>query len=293
MDKLKCMEVLVCVVENGSFTQAGNKLGITTVMVGRQIRQLEELLGTRLLKRDTRKQSLTDAGQLFYHSAKTILDNVARAQEAVQDIDQQPRGRLRMSAPVSMGSCVIAPLLASYMELFPQVEIDLVLSNTKANLIDGEIDLAVRIGALPDSGLIARPLPPYRNRICAAPAYLARHGTPTRWTDLAQHRCLSHQAWQQEWMLADGSALAWPTRQVFSSNDGYALRAAAIAGAGLLLQPEVLLADAVRSGELVAVLDDFLPPPLPVNLLYLQDPHPRRRLASLVDFLLKALGSAG
>jgi DNA-binding transcriptional LysR family regulator len=109
------------------------------------------------------------------------------------------------------------------------------------------------------------------------------------WTDLAQHRCLAHQSWQQEWTLADGGVVSWPTQNVLSSNDGYALRAAAIAGAGLILQPEVLLADAIRKGELIAVLEDFLPPPQPVHLLYLQNPYPRRRLASLVDFLLEQL----
>jgi len=214
---------------------------------------------------------------------------VARAQEAVHDSDAEPRGKLRISAPVSMGGCLIAPLLARYQRRYARVEIELLLSNSKANLIEEGIDLAVRIGALPDSGLVARPLRPYRNRICASPAYLARAGTPVAWTDLASHRCLGHQAWHPQWALADGTQLEWPTRHVFSSNDGYALRAAAIEGAGLILQPEVLLAPALGDGALVAVLDDFLPPPLPVHLLYLQDPFPRRRLASLVDFLMAEL----
>lgn len=290
MDKLKCMEVLVSVVETGNFTTAGNQLGVTTVMIGRQIRQLEELLGTRLLKRTTRQQSLTDAGMLFYRSAKEILDTVARAQEAVHESDTAPRGSLRVAAPLSMGSSVIAPLIARYQQRYPQVEIDLVLGHGMANLIEEGIDLAVRFGSLPDSGMVARPLRPYQNRICAAPAYLAEAGTPVVWTDLRDHRCLVHRAWQPEWVLADGTALAWPTGQAFMANDGYALREAAIAGAGLVLQPEVLLAKAVQDGELIAVLDRFLPPPLPVHLVYLQDPFPRRRLASLVDFLLAELG---
>jgi DNA-binding transcriptional LysR family regulator len=290
MDKLKCMEALVCVVETGNFTLAGNKLGITTVMIGRQIRQLEELLGTRLLKRDTRKQSLTEAGELFYHSARQILGDVARAQEAVLDVETEPRGRLRVATPISMGSSIIAPLIAKYQLRFPQVEIELVLGNGMVDLIEEGIDLSVRVGALPDSGMVARALRPYQNRICAAPDYLARAGTPLQWTDLAKHRCLEHQAWQPEWIGADGSTLAWPVQQAFSANDGYALRAAALAGAGLILQPEVMLAEAIRNGDLVVVLDDYVPPPIPVHLLYLQDPYPRRRLASLVDFLVAELG---
>jgi DNA-binding transcriptional LysR family regulator len=283
------MEVLVAVVEAGNFTLAGNKLGMTTVMVGRQIRQLEELLGARLIQRNTRKQSLTDAGLLFYRSAKEILDRVAQAQEAVQDGQAEPRGKLRVATPVSMGSSMIAPLIAKYQLRYPHVEIELVLANGMVNLIDEGIDLAVRVGDLPDSGLVARALRPYQNRICGSPAYLARAGTPLQWSDLQAHRCLVHQAWQPEWVAQDGSALAWPIHQAFSANDGYALRAAALAGAGLILQPEVMLAEAIRNGDLVVVLDCFVPPPMPVHLLYLQDPYPRHRLASLVDFLVAEL----
>ena len=291
MDKLKCMEALVNVVEAGNFTLAGKKLGITTVMVGRQIRQLEELLGTRLLKRNTRKQSLTDAGLLFYRRATEILDQVARAQEAVQDVDAEPSGKLRVAAPVSMGGTLIAPLIVAYQQRYPQVEIELVLAHAMVDLIEEGVDLAVRVGTLPDSGLVARPLRPYQNLVCASPAYLARHGTPREWRDLKDHRCLVHQSWQPEWMAADGSVLTWPSQQAFSANDGQALRAAALAGAGLILQPEVMLAEDIRSGKLVVVLEHCAPPPLPVHLLYLQDPYPRRRLASLVDFLVAQLGS--
>lgn len=170
---------------------------------------------------------------------------MARAQAAVQDVDAEPSGKLRVAAPVSMGA-----------------------------------------------SLLARPLRPYQNRICASPAYLARRGTPAQWSDLQQHSCLVHQSWQPEWMAANGQLLAWPTAQGFSANDGHALRAAALAGAGLILQPEVLLAEDIRSGALVVVLDRFAPPPLPVHLLYLQDPYRRRRLASLVDFLVAQLGGA-
>ena len=291
MDKLKCMEALVSVVDAGSFTLAGKKLGMTTVMVGRQIRQLEELLGTRLLKRNTRKQSLTEAGVLFHRSAREILGQVSRAQEAVQDASAEPSGKLRVAAPVSMGSALLAPLIVAYQQRHPQVEVELVLGHAMVDLIEEGVDLAVRVGALPDSGLVARPLRPYRNRICAAPGYLARHGTPMQWSDLQRHRCLVHQAWQPEWTSAAGELLAWPTGQAFSANDGHALRAAALAGAGLILQPEVMLADDIRSGTLVAVLEPFAPPPLPVHLLYLQDPYPRRRLASLVEFLVAELGA--
>jgi len=219
-----------------------------------------------------------------------ILDNVTRAQEAIQEMSVEPRGTLRIGTPVAMGSSIIAPLVAQYQQRFPQVAIELRVSNTMANLIEEEVDLVVGIGALSDSGLIARPLRPYKIRICGSPDYLARAGVPMTWEDLTKHRCLVHSAWHPEWMAQDGRTLAWPNNAAFSSNDGYVLRAAAIAGAGLILQPEQMLADAIATGELVAVLDGFVPPALAAHLLYLQDSFPRSRLTSLIDFLMQELG---
>lgn len=291
MDKLRGMEVFVAVVDAGNFTAAAQRLGITSVMVGKQVRQLEELFGRRLLNRNTRTQSLTEAGTLLYRRARAIVGAVADTEEALTEFDGTPRGRLRIGAPVSMGGCLLAPLLADYQRRHPDVALELVLDNRQVDLIDEGFDLTVRVGTLADSGMVGRPLRPYRNIICASPDYLAGAGTPVAWADLARHRCLRHLAFQPSWTLDSGETLSWPAHDVFSSNDGYALRAAAIAGAGLVLQPEVLLGEAVRAGLLVPVLQAFLPPPLPVHLVYLRDPYPRHTLASLVDFLLGALSN--
>lgn len=289
MDKLKCMETFVTAVDAGNFTVAGNRLGITAVVVGKQIRQLEDLFGRRLLNRNTRTQSLTEAGAALYRRARAIVDAMAATQSELDEFDGAPKGTLRVSAPVSMGGYVIAPLLAHYQQRHPQVELELVVENRHVDLIDEGFDLAVRVGALADSGMVARPLPPYRNIICASPGYLARAGTPLAWTDLARHSCLRLLAFQPEWTLSTGETLRWPVQGAFSTNDGNALRAAAIAGAGLILQPSALLDEAVRDGRLLPVLEDFLPPPLPAHLVYLRDPYPRPTLASLVDFLLEQL----
>jgi DNA-binding transcriptional LysR family regulator len=289
MDKLKCMETFVTAVDAGNFTVAGNRLGITAVVVGKQIRQLEDLFGRRLLNRNTRTQSLTEAGAALYRRARAIVDAMAATQSELDEFDGAPKGTLRVSAPVSMGGYVIAPLLASYQQRYPQVELELVVENRHVDLIDEGFDLAVRVGALADSGMVARPLPPYRNIICASPGYLARSGTPLAWADLARHRCLRLLAFQPEWTLSTGETLRWPVQGAFSTNDGNALRAAAIAGAGLILQPSALLDEAVRDGRLLPVLENFLPPPLPAHLVYLRDPYPRPTLSSLVDFLLEQL----
>jgi DNA-binding transcriptional LysR family regulator len=289
MDKLKCMETFVTAVDAGNFTVAGNRLGITAVVVGKQIRQLEDLFGRRLLNRNTRTQSLTEAGAVLYGRARAIVDAMAATQSELDEFDGAPKGKLRVSAPVSMGGYLIAPLLAHYQQHHPQVELELVVENRQVDLIDEGFDLAVRVGALADSGMVARPLPPYRNIICASPDYLSQAGTPRTWADLERHRCLRLLAFQPEWTSSSGETLRWPVQGAFSTNDGNALRAAAIAGAGLILQPSALLDEAVRNGQLLPVLQDFLPPPLPAHLVYLRDPYPRPTLASLVDFLLAQL----
>lgn len=291
MDRLRGMEVFVAVVEAGNFTLAGTRLGVTAVMVGKQIRQLEELVGARLLQRNTRQQNLTEAGQSFYASPKTILEQVRRAQESIYDLASTPTGSLRVSAPVSMGGCLVTPLIAAYLRKYPEVCIELVLDNSLISLIDASVDLAIRVGPVADSRMIARKLKPYQSLICGSPDYLRQRGTPQTWADLGQHLCLRHLAWDQTWYAEDGQALNWPHHAVFASNDGYALREAALSGAGLVLQPEALLAEPVRSGRLVPVLTPYLPPAQPVHLLYLRDSLPRRALAGLIEFLVEELGA--
>lgn len=285
------MEVFVAAVEAGNFSSAANRLGISSVMVGKHIVQLETLLNTRLLHRSTRKQQLTEAGARFYESARTVLEQVRAAESSIEDLQSIPRGLLRVSAPVTLGSCAIAPAATSYLEQFPGVRVDLVLSNSRVDLIDGKFDLAVRIGHLQDSQLVARPLRPYRMIICASPSYFDKHGTPVKMEDLSRHRCLTHTAWKgrHEWHV-DDTECAWPTNTHLASNDGHAIRAAALAGAGVIVQPEVLVRDDIDSGRLVPVLQLCSPPARPVNLVYLRDNRPRPKLMSLVNWLLDTLG---
>ncbi|EPO7769055.1 TPA: LysR substrate-binding domain-containing protein [Klebsiella aerogenes] len=290
MDKLRGMETFVAVVECGSFTGAATRLEMSAVMVGKYIALLEGQLGTRLLERNTRWQSLTDAGRVYFDEARRVLEQVANAERSVERLRLAPAGTLRVSAPVSFGASIIAPLTASFLQAWPEVRVELDLTNRMVDLVDEGIDLAIRIGDIQRTDLVAKYLAPYRMVICAAPDYLARHGTPQTPADLAGHQCLSHTVWtaRNEWRLPGAAEeVRWKRDAVLRCNDGYALRMAAVAGAGLLLQPEVLLAEDLANGRLVRILQNYTPEPRPIHLLWRQDLRPLPKLTRFVEHLLK------
>lgn len=290
MDKLRGMETFVAVVECGSFTGAAARLEMSAVMVGKYIALLEGQLGTRLLERNTRRQSLTDAGRVYFDEARRVLEQVANAERSVERLRLAPAGTLRVSAPVSFGASIIAPLTASFLQAWPEVRVELDLTNRMVDLVDEGIDLAIRIGDIQRTDLVAKYLASYRMAICAAPDYLARHGTPQTPADLAGHQCLSHTVWtaRNEWRLPGAAEeVCWKRDAVLRCNDGYALRMAAVAGAGLLLQPEVLLAEDLANGRLVRILQNYTPEPRPIHLLWRQDLRPLPKLTRFVEHLLK------
>lgn len=290
MDKLRGMETFVAVVECGSFTGAAARLEMSAVMVGKYIALLEGQLGTRLLERNTRRQSLTDAGRVYFDEARRVLEQVANAERSVERLRLAPAGTLRVSAPVSFGASIIAPLTASFLQAWPEVRVELDLTNRMVDLVDEGIDLAIRIGDIQRTDLVAKYLAPYRMAICAAPDYMVRHGTPQTPADLAGHQCLSHTVWtaRNEWRLPGAAEeVRWKRDAVLRCNDGYALRMAAVAGAGLLLQPEVLLAEDLANGRLVRILQNYTPEPRPIHLLWRQDLRPLPKLTRFVEHLLK------
>lgn len=293
MDKLRNMEVMVAVVESGSFAAAARQLDISAVMVGKHIRQLECHLGTRLFHRSTRQNSITEVGMAFYEDSRRVLEQVRWAESAVERSRAAPQGLLRVSAPFTLGSRVIAPLVADYLQRHDQVRVDLQLSDSVVDLIGDGFDAAVRIGRVTDEGLVARPLRPYAMVIAATADYLKRHGHPEHLTDLARHHCLSHSVWQRrvEWTLREGEQqLFWPEQARFICNHGDGLRQAALRSLGLIMQPEVLLAEDLASGALVPVLQHCLPVPRPVHLVYAPD---RRQLPKLARFVEHVVGAIG
>ncbi|PJL66740.1 LysR family transcriptional regulator [Stenotrophomonas maltophilia] len=290
MDTLRCMQAFVAVAERGSFAGAAEQLQVSAVMVGKYIQQLETHLGTALLQRNTRRQRLTEAGSAYLAGCRQVLEQVQQAEADVAGLQIQPRGLLRVSAPTTWGSCVLAPQLAGLLRAQPQLNIELDLSNRRVDLIEDGFDVAIRVGPLPSQEVVARPLPPYAMSLCAAPAYLRRRGTPRTPADLQGHDCLSHLAWRggHGWQLANGQQVDWEAR--LTCNDGVALREAAVAGAGLVLQPTALLAAEIAAGRLKPLLRDYLPEPRPMHLIYLPDRRPRPRLQCFVDFVMTTLG---
>lgn len=296
MDKLRSMEILVAVVDQGSFTAAAETFRISPVMVGKHIRQLEERLGTRLLARTTRRQSLTEIGRQYVEQCRQILAQIAAAETGAEAMRATPRGKLKITAPVSFGSECIAPLMADYLAAYPDVSLELNLNDRMADLVEEGFDAAIRIGALEDSGMVARPLRPYAMVICASPAYLARHGTPRTPDDLARHECVDFLQWSRHmrWRLSGREARhdGVTPESRFRSNNGQALRMAALHGFGIVMQAEILLAGDIAAGRLVPLLADYVPAPRLMHLLYPRDRQPTPKLTTFIDFLLERYGPA-
>ena len=288
MDKLRSMEVFVAAVDTGSFTAAAERFGISAVMVGKHVRELEQRLGAALLTRTTRRQSLTEIGRQYAEQCRAILAQIDAAERGAETLRGAPRGVLKVSCAVSFGMEWLAPMIADYLEQYPEVSVDLNLNYRMIDMVEEGFDVAVRIGPLEDSSLVARPLGPYGVVICGSPDYLARRGVPKEPADLAQHECLEFSGWvpQARWRLKgekDGRNV--PLSRL-RANNSYALKQAALAGFGLVMQAEVILAQDIAAGRLIRVLDDYLPVPRPMHLLYPRSRQPTPKLTSFIDFML-------
>jgi len=294
MDRLESMRIFVKVVESGSFTGAAARLRVSPGMASEHAKALEERLGTRLLNRTTRKLSLTETGRAYYERSTRILADLDEAEQAASDLQATPRGELRVNASPSFGILQLAPAISDFSAQFPEVSVDLMLSDRMVALIDEGFDLAVRCEPLPDSSLIARPIAPVRLVICAAPSYLDRHGTPRTPADLASHNCLTltgspHFA---KWFLpgdAGDFGDVSPSGNL-RSNSGGVLKHAALAGHGLVCLPTYITADELRSGRLVSVLDDYPTPTFMLRALYPSNRHLSAKVRGFVDFLAKRFG---
>jgi len=288
MDRFTSMAVFVRAVDRGGFAAAAQETGLSATMVGLHVKALEDRVGARLLNRTTRRQSLTEVGRLYYERCKQILADVADADASADELRAAPRGRLRVTAPVSFGVHALTPAIADYLARYPEVEVDLALSDRPIDLIEEGYEVAIRIGALDDSSLIARRLAPYRMVICASPDYLARHGEPRAPADLAQHNCLGFSYWRSGglWRFetpgAEGSVRVRGTLEI---NNGEALKVAARHGLGVIMQPQVLLAEDIAAGRLVPILTDSTLPSRPVHAVWLPDRRPTPKLRTFIDFI--------
>lgn len=289
MDLLDSMAVYVSAVEKGSLSAAASACNMSATMAGNHVRMLEKRLGMQLLNRTTRRQHLTAFGEDYYVRCKEILRLVAETDAQAQHLQLAPAGKLRITAPVSFGTEALMPAMAAYLARYPQVSIDIALSDRVEDLAEEGFEAAIRIGPLPDSGLIAKPLAPYRLMICASPDYLARRGTPQQPQDLSDHECLSFSPTAlAHWRMSDeDGAFRVPVSGRLQVNHGQALRVAALHGLGIVLQPAILLEADVRAGRLVRLFPAHQLPSRPTHVVYLPDKYRSPKLRSFVDFLVE------
>lgn len=288
MNLLESMQVYVLAVEKGSLSAAASALDISATMAGKHLRALEERLGMQLLNRTTRRQHMTAFGEAYFGRCKEILRLVEETDAQAQHHHLAPAGTLRISAPVIFGTHALVPALSTYMDRYPEVSVELVLTDRVVELADEGFEAAIRIGTLADAThLVARPLSPYRLTLCASPAYLTRHGTPHNAQELQQHQCLSLDPAALSHWLGNEAALPAPPSGRLQINNGEALRLAALQGQGIILQSSLLLAADIDAGSLVPLLPEHGRHGRPMHVVYAHDRYHSTRLRSFVDFLVE------
>ena len=300
MSKLPDLEGLAIfakVVELRSFAGAAEELGLSKATVSKAVTRLETRLGARLFNRTSRRLALTDAGQALVEPATRVLAQGEAAENAAMAQSAAPRGLVRLAAPMSFGLSDVAPILPQFLAAYPEVSVDLHLSDATVDLVGMGFDAALRIAALPDSSLVARRLRAVERYVVGAPAYLARHGRPTHPGHLAEHCCLGYaylptpDTWR--FVTAAGEEASMRPAGPLRVNNADALMPALIAGQGLAVLPDFIVGDALADGRLEAVMPDWRPLPIALHLVMPPGGPRPARVEALIAFLAKALGARG
>lgn len=292
MATLQDMATFVAVVEQGSFSKAGQELRVSTAVVSARIARLESQIGVRLLNRTTRQVVPTEEARRYHEDCKAILKQVEDAEASLSSRKDNPSGSLRITAPIVFGRRYIAPLLPTFQEEYPDLQVRLLLSDSFVDIVGEGIDLAIRIADLPDSSMRMRKLGESPRIFCASPAYLAKNGTPQTPQDLLNHNCLLLRfpgSTQFQWRIHDGEKeLTLPVTGTLDSNNGDVLRDWAVAGKGIVMKSRWEVEEELRSGVLVEILQQYTARPVPISVIH---PHgqmtpPKVRL--MVEFLADA-----
>ena len=281
MNLFRCMQAFILTVKTGSFAAASVSLNTSPQMIAKYIAFLENYLGLKLLNRTTRSQNLTEFGKQYYPKCLSILAEIQATKVLAQQFSEEPKGNLRISAPVSYGYYNLIPVISDFMKRYPKVEVDIQLSD--------------RYGQLADSGLIARKLKPYQLTFAASPSYLAQHGVPSVPKDLEKHNCLIYQYMNPNkndylWpFMINGKKVNVSISGSLQSNETLVLAKAAIEGLGITMLPESMLSDAIRQNKLLPILQDFLPPAKEVHLLYTADRQRPSKHNIFIEFVVNAM----
>lgn len=289
MDRFEAMAIFVAVVETGGFTAASRRLGAPLPTVSRKVGELEAHIGTRLLVRSTRRLALTDAGSAYFQSCKRILDAVNEAENTASGEQSAPKGELVMTAPIAFGRLHVLPLVTEFLGLYTDIDVRMLLSDRNAHLLEDQIDLAVRIGELPDSSMIGTRVGSLRRVVCGSPAYFEKYGTPAKPGDLVGLPCVTFEmpGSRTSWSFASGSKGRGHTVEVnsrLSVNTAEAAIDAAAAGVGITRVLSYQAANAVTQGALRVVLEAFEPEPIPVYLLHQAQGALPLKMRSFLDF---------
>lgn len=293
MDRLTSMQVFSRVARTGGFASAARELDMSRAMVSKHVMNLEETLGVRLLNRNTRQVSLTEAGADYLERLQHILSELDEAEESVATLTSEPRGILRLNAPPSFGAFHLVPLIAEFMQLNPRVEVQLTLTDHAASVVEEGMDLAIEVGRLADSNMIARILSHSRLVVSGAPAYLERHGIPASPEDLTDHNCLTSSRFppRDEWPFRGPNGdTTYKVTGSFRSNIGDAVHRMALNGLGLAMLPTYMIGNDLKAGRLQAVLTEYEPKPYAIAALYPDRRYLPVKVRSFVDFLAERMG---
>nr|WP_067296059.1 LysR substrate-binding domain-containing protein [Marinobacterium profundum] len=279
----------VAVAEAESFTAAAKRLGISTAQVSRQVSALETRLSTKLFYRTTRKVSVTEAGQIYYQHCRQVLDGLEEAERTITNLQQAPRGKLRITAPVTYGEKTIAPLVNDFVLRYPELEVQLRLTNQTLDLVAEGYDLAVRLGKLEDSSMMARRLSSRTQYVCASPDYLSTYGVPHSLSELEQHNCL--QGNLDYWRFQEqGKARNIRIKGSISCDSGWVLLDAALKGIGIVQLPDYYVRPALDSGQLLPLLQHYQEADEGIWAIYPHNRHLSPKVRMLLDFIGEALG---
>lgn len=293
MKIFSAIPVFVAVVECGSFSRAGERLGTSKSAVSKRISQLETDLGVCLLHRTTRQLNLTEAGERYYDYARNALMIASEGEDAITQLQGKPRGRLRINAPMAFGRLHIAPHIADFLSENPDISIDMLMDDKVVDMVEGSFDIAVRIGQLPDSSLIARRLADCQSVLCASPEYLVKFGFPKIPADLVEHNCLFYSYFQAgiEWTFigSEGEVKIQP-RGNYQVNNSEALHEALLAGLGICQMPTFIVSNALKAGKLVALMPAYKLPKHAIYAVFSERKHLPAKVRVFLDFLQERLG---
>lgn len=291
MEGFSAIPLFVAVVENGSFSTAAKRLGISRSAVSKRISQLEEKLGVQLLYRTTRRISLTEAGEYYFESAVQALSFATEAEEAVTQLQAKPQGRLRINIPMSFGRLHIIPLIPGFLAKHPGIEIEMVMDDRMVDLVNEGVDAAIRGADLPDSTLIARKLAPMRYAVCASPQYIEQHGLPRTPGELVNHNCLLFSYATSEWrFIHDGETQRISVSGNYRVNNGEAVHKAVRQGVDVSIMPTFIVGPDIAAGRLIPLLSDYQIPQKALYALFPKREYLPAKVRVFIDYVVACFG---